>query len=227
MSTHYLRNEVMSMCDAQQIGGGNKRMGFCGKWSKVFFRSVFSFLSKVLWLKELWARVFFKWDCGTFWEALQKQPEFWGRNENVVFKMEVGVRYFDVWAMIAATAYWVDRVSLSGTCSFFGSSNRQFKSNRERISGRTHYAEPDGRVALHCRTGSLSTTRAWWSLTGIIRSWPSSIEVDWRKNWLFCTRSAGSEWSRCALQLSSFQLVFRRSGRWGPCGNGCRTLCKK
>ena len=45
---------------------------FVGNEVKYIFRSVFSFLSKVLWLKELWARVIFKWDCGTFWEALQK-----------------------------------------------------------------------------------------------------------------------------------------------------------
>ena len=50
----------------------------------------------------------FKWDCGTFWEAPQKQSEFLGRSENVVFKMEVGVRCLDVWATVAAVVYWDD-----------------------------------------------------------------------------------------------------------------------
>ena len=110
---------------------------FVGNEVKYIFRSAFSFLSKVLWLKELWARVYFS--SGTVGlsgrhyrnnRSSEGEVRMWCSK----WKWEYGL--FDVWAMTAATAYWVDRVSLSGTCSFLGSSKSAVKSNRERISGR-------------------------------------------------------------------------------------------
>ena len=110
---------------------------FAGKWSKVLFP--FSVLTPVQssLVKELWARVYFMWDCGTFWEALQKQSGFWGRGEDLVFKMEVRVRCLDVWTMIAATAHWVDSgIAQWDVQIFFWTSNLAVKGNREWIPGR-------------------------------------------------------------------------------------------
>ena len=45
-----------------------------GNEVKYFPRSLFSFLFKVLWLKECGLE-YFMWNCGTFWEALTRSSQ--------------------------------------------------------------------------------------------------------------------------------------------------------
>ena len=77
MPTHYLQNAAMAMCDAQQIGGGNKCMIFCGGMKQsispvLCFRSCSKFFD----LKNVGSS-YFMWDCGAFWgDTHQKKSGF-------------------------------------------------------------------------------------------------------------------------------------------------------
>ena len=115
---------------------------------------------------------------------------------------------FDVWAMIAAEACWVDGASLSWTCSFW--------SPKPTIMGNLEW-KPGCKQEFH-------SWRTWWKGCFALLDWESwfysgLVVTDWnnpsvtiqywwglKEELVICMWSAGSEWSRCVLQLSSFQL---------------------
>ena len=76
MPTHYLRNAVIAIFAMRNISeAATSAWVFAGNEVKYFFRSVFSFLSKVLWLKN--CGLVFIFQVG-LWDFLGGTPETTG-----------------------------------------------------------------------------------------------------------------------------------------------------